>query len=93
MIPYQVKIPPDVEEIIRHFPPLLKRKIRLALEELSRDPQLGKPLKAPLEGFWSYRVGNFRVIYRIHKKQIQIEVIDISERKIVYEKLAQLLVQ
>ncbi|HYM62359.1 MAG TPA: type II toxin-antitoxin system RelE/ParE family toxin [Thermoanaerobaculia bacterium] len=36
-----------------------------ALEKIDEDPLAGTPLLGPLRGFWSYRIGVLRIIYRI----------------------------
>jgi mRNA-degrading endonuclease RelE of RelBE toxin-antitoxin system len=49
---YRLDIPAHVAEILRHFPPELKRPIKSALQALGRDPALGEPLQRELEGLW-----------------------------------------
>lgn len=88
---YLVRIPPEVEDFVRHLHPQLKTKIRRALEELEKDPTLGKPLKETLKGLYSYRVSQYRVVYQIRHREVRVEVVEIEERKIVYQKVAQLL--
>jgi mRNA-degrading endonuclease RelE of RelBE toxin-antitoxin system len=36
-----------------------------ALETIDEDPISGAPLFEPLRGYWSYRVGHLRIVYRI----------------------------
>ena len=88
---YLLIIPPQVEESVAHFHPLLKRKVRYALQEIQYDPLLGKPLKGPLEGLRSYRVTRYRIVYRMVRRKIQIQVIDIGPREIIYERILQIL--
>lgn len=88
---YRVSIPPEAQDFLSHLHPQIKGKIRAALEELEKDPWLGKPLKKPLHGLHSYRVAQYRIVYQINRSEIKIEVIDISERAIVYQKVAALL--
>ena len=38
---------------------------RKALETIDEDPIIGAPLFDPFRGWWSYRSGELRVIYRI----------------------------
>ena len=80
-------IPPPVEETIIRLPPNLKGKIRSALETIREDPHLGKPLKDELEGLWSYRVSRYRIVYRIHHGRIEIQVIDLGPRNLIYERV------
>ena len=83
---YSVRIPPPVAASVRHLPPEIKTKIRRALEEIEQDPFLGKPLKEPLKGLFSFRVSLYRIIYQIREKEILVEVIDIAKRSVVYQR-------
>jgi mRNA-degrading endonuclease RelE of RelBE toxin-antitoxin system len=52
---------------------------------LAEDPyQVGKPLRLKLEGYWSARRGQYRVIYSIHDDQVLVRVVRISHRADVY---------
>ncbi len=39
--------------------------LRGALETIDEDPIAGSPLFPPLRGYWSYRIGALRIVYRI----------------------------
>ena len=43
------------------------RRILQAVELLTDSPRLGKILRGELEGLWSLRIGEFRVIYSIEE--------------------------
>ena len=88
---YFIHIPPEIEIFLRHRHPKIKLKIRRALDEISIDPYIGKPLKEQLSSLYSYRVSQYRIIYKIKREEILIEVIEIAKRKIVYQKVAALL--
>jgi mRNA-degrading endonuclease RelE of RelBE toxin-antitoxin system len=52
---------------------------------LAADPhQVGKPLRFDLEGFWSARRGQDRVVYSIHEDRVLVRVVRISHRADVY---------
>jgi mRNA-degrading endonuclease RelE of RelBE toxin-antitoxin system len=38
---------------------------RKALMSIDDDPIAGAPLYEPLRGYWSYRAGHLRIVYRI----------------------------
>ena len=42
-----------------------RKTIRAALLVIDDDPIAGTPLFDPLKGYWSYREGHLRIIYRI----------------------------
>ena len=51
-----------------------KQRIRRAIEQkLAFFPQeFGEPLRHTLKGYWKLRVGDWRVIYKIHSQMITI---------------------
>ena len=52
---------------------------------LIRNPQaLGKPLSANLSGLYSYRFGDYRIIYKTMIPKQQILVLYIGHRKDIY---------
>lgn len=52
---------------------------------LADNPQrVGKPLRPPLEGLYSARRGDFRIIYRIDEGRVVVVVITIEHRRDVY---------
>jgi mRNA-degrading endonuclease RelE of RelBE toxin-antitoxin system len=52
---------------------------------LAADPyRVGKPLRFDLEGYWSARRGQYRVIYSIHDNEVLVRVVRISHRADVY---------
>lgn len=63
----------------------IKDRIRRAIEaRLTRAPQdYGKPLRGTLQAYWSLRVGDYRVIYRIEPPFVK--VLQIANRRDAYE--------
>jgi mRNA-degrading endonuclease RelE of RelBE toxin-antitoxin system len=52
---------------------------------LAAEPhRVGKPLRLELEGLWSARRGQYRVIYSIHDGQVLVRVVRLSHRADVY---------
>jgi len=65
-----------------------KQKIQSAIEtRLLEDPVIaGKPLRQSLKGHRKLRVGDWRIIYRIDKKDIII--LKIGHRREIYQRAA-----
>lgn len=42
-----------------------RQKVRQALERIDEDPIVGAPLFHPLRSYWSYRIDELRILYRI----------------------------
>lgn len=62
----------------------LKVKIKEALEQIAENPLSGKVLSQELKGRFSYRVGDYRIIYRVYHQEITILVLTIGHRRDVY---------
>jgi len=67
-----------------------RTQVENGLEDLSEDPYVGKALTGELKGYWSFRVGMYRIIYVIRRKEVVVEVLRIHHRKEVYEKIRRL---
>lgn len=62
-----------------------KPYIFAALFDLKKEPFLGKKLKGKFQDCYSLRVGSYRVIYRVYKKEVEILIIRIGQRQGVYK--------
>lgn len=52
---------------------------------LSANPhRVGKQLRGPLEGLFSARRGEFRIIYSIHEDTVVVHVVNIRHRRDAY---------
>ena len=83
---YKVVYLDSVEEDLKKLDKAIARKVLTRIETyLACDPkELGKPLKGEFQGYWRYRWGDYRVIYKISVREILITVLRISNRKDVY---------
>jgi mRNA interferase RelE/StbE len=66
----------------------LARKLARCFEQLEQDPRQHsniKQLKGGLAGCYRYRVGDYRVIYRIDDAQQLVAVLKIAHRSEAYE--------
>lgn len=81
---HKLKAPQEIAELIRNLHPDLKKKVRASLEFILSDPHSAKALKDELSGLWSFRVGGFRIIYRIADGRL-IEIVAIGPRDCIYK--------
>ena len=88
--PVKLKVPDTVAALIRNLHPHLKKKVKTSLQTIMSDPYSGKPLRDELAGLRSFRVGRFRIIYRISGKKL-IEIVAIGPRECIYEETFRLL--
>lgn len=75
----------ETADVLRQLPPEPKRKVRAALAELQRNPDLGNPLERELIGMRRVRVGQLRIVYRV--STAGVEVIAIGPRRSIYTAL------
>ena len=61
--------------------------MRLAIEALMEDPQRGKALHMDLKGLRSWRTGDFRIVYTVMNKRLEIHVVAVGHRGEVYARL------
>ncbi len=83
---YKVVYLDQIEKDLKRLDKVLIRKILSRIENyLAKDPKgFGKALKGEFEGYWRYRYGDYRVIYKISEKEILLLVLRIAHRKSVY---------
>jgi mRNA interferase RelE/StbE len=75
-----------VEQDLKHLDRSVIRRILDKVEKtLAQDPKgLGKPLTGHFAGLWRYRIGDYRVIYKIADREILILVARIGHRSGIY---------
>jgi mRNA interferase RelE/StbE len=59
----------------------------IAKEEILKDPYAGIKLKGRYRDLWKYRIGDFRIIYSIKKKEVIIHILRIRHRSNVYDNI------
>ncbi len=58
------------------------------VDALSGRPDIGKPLRRELEGYWSARVGRHRIVYRWSSRSL--DVVLVGPRATIYEEASRL---
>jgi len=81
---YKLRVTDEIVSLIRGMHPLLKKRIKLAFNEILKDPYCGKALKEKLDGLRSFRIKRFRIIYKVSLKK-EISIIALGPRKYIYE--------
>ena len=82
---WRLVITPKVQEALRTFPPETKRYVRRALQEIVKNPWIGKPLRDELVGLNSFRVRRFRIVYRLERHVVMVIVVGVGPRETIYE--------
>lgn len=82
---FKIIISPKAIKQLRLLKFLHKDAVATAIDDLKSDPESGKKLKDKLFGKYSYRVGVYRIIYKINKSNNTVYVIIAGHRSTVYE--------
>lgn len=88
---YRVLFKAPAKQQIERLDASIRQRIFKAVMRLSASPHIGKPLRGTLVHYWSYRVGNWRVIYEIHESTITVVVVAIGHRKEIYDAVRDIL--
>ena len=83
---YRLLYLPGAEKDIRVLPGSVIERVRNGLERLAENPRLGKPLHGELVHFWSYRVGDYSVVYQIRDEKLVVLVVMLGHRREIYER-------
>ena len=91
MSKYFARYTPESSRLIASLPPEIKRLVRSTIDELLTKQELGTELTGELDGYRSYRVRRYRIIYRVNEKESCLEVYHVGHRRDVYETLRSVL--
>ena len=64
------------------LPTAVRQRVIAAAADLADDPLAGKPLKGVLAGLQSLRVGQYRIVYSVDKRQVLIRAV--GHRRDIY---------
>lgn len=82
---YRILYTQEAARCIKALDGTVKERIRKAILRLSENPDLGKRLTGILSDRWSYRVGDWRILYRAQKAELLILILTVGHRSKVYE--------
>ncbi|MDA1316679.1 MAG: type II toxin-antitoxin system RelE/ParE family toxin [bacterium] len=82
---YKIVVSPKAIKELKIIKKLHREAFKKTLEALMENPYDGKPLSKEMLGKYSYRVGVYRIIYSVNKKDRMINVITAGHRGIVYQ--------
>ncbi len=84
---YAVRLTRHAHKAFEDADAALQRKLDRCCEALARDPRRqpnARKLKGKLSAYWRYRVGTWRVLYRIDDQEQTVWVVAIEHRRDVY---------
>ena len=87
---YRLSVPDESVDFLRSLHPEIKRKMKAAFDLIPSEPGAGKSFQAELRGLKSFKIGRFRIIYKVASKRI-VEIVAIGPRRTIYEETYRLL--
>ena len=81
---YQVILPKSIQKELDRLPDDIASRILARLVGLETNPRPADVKKLKGRDAWRIRVGDYRVIYEIHDRALQIIVIAIGHRREIY---------
>ena len=84
---WTVRYTPTAAKAIGKLDPGTRSQVRAAIERLAEDPTRGKPLQFTLNGLRSWRTSDWRIVYRVSKRGLEILIVAVGHRREVYDVL------
>lgn len=82
---YRVEIAPAVRKRIKRIPKADKKKILDAIELLGDNPRPhGYKKLVGFSEFFRFRIGNYRIIYKIYDDILLVAVVEVADRRDAY---------
>lgn len=81
---YRISISPTAKRELKNIKKTYKNTVKEAIDSLREDPFIGKSLTRELTERFSYRIGVYRIIYKINKKDKIVHVLSAGHRELIY---------
>jgi mRNA interferase RelE/StbE len=81
---FQVILPKSVQKELNRLPDDIADRILTRLTGLETNPRPSDVKKLKGRAAWRIRIGDYRVIYEIHDRPLQVIVIAIGYRQSIY---------
>ena len=82
---YRILYTEEAARRITKLDKAVKEQVGRAIVRISEHPELGKHLTGLLSDRWSYRVGDWRILYKVKRNELLILVLTVGHRSDVYE--------
>jgi mRNA interferase RelE/StbE len=86
-MPYQVIIHREAKKDIKKLHPHIRARVIETLDKISENPRLhGAILLSGYPDTYRYRVGEYRIVYKVRDKELEVLILDAKPRGEVYKK-------
>jgi mRNA interferase RelE/StbE len=84
-IQYSERFEKEIHKIDNTQAQKILRYLRKNIDDSSNPRAFGKALAGNLQGFWRYRVGNYRIICDIQDEECIVLALETAHRKDIYK--------
>ena len=88
---WTVRYTETAAKAIKKLDPTVRTRVRAGIDALREDPYRGKPLQLTLKGLYSWRTGDWRIVYRTERQRIEVVHATLGHRREVYTRVRSLL--
>ena len=81
---FKIVVSPQAAKELKALKKLYQVSINNAFLEIKEDPHVGKALSREFTGKFSYKIGVYRIIYKINKKDKIVNVLSVGHRSNIY---------
>lgn len=81
---WQIGLSKEAQKCNKKLPKNIIERVKDALREIAKNPYNAKQLRGDLKGQYSFRIGDYRIVYIIREKDHTILILYIRHRKDAY---------
>ncbi len=81
---YRLIISPRAQKHLKDIKKENQEAVKMAIEDIKEDSLIGKPLSRELSGKFSYRVGVYRIVYKVNQQDKIVNILSARHRSIAY---------
>ncbi len=81
---YQLKLTGRAKKEFKNIKKIYEVAINSALQDIKEDPFIGKALTRELTGKFSLKIGVYRIIYKVNRKDKIVNILSAGHRATVY---------
>ena len=81
---FRISISPKAKSQLKNLKQSHKNALTSVIDDLKENPNIGKPLGRELMGKYSYRVGVYRIIYKVNKQDKIVQILTAGHRSAIY---------
>jgi len=84
-VKYRLELTPKFDKELHKLPKHIMNRIVENVEDLKARPYLFKGLHGELEGLYSMRVGDYRIIFTIDEDKGRVVLLSVAHRRKAYD--------